>query len=175
MSSTNKTTNYELSQYIGSDKPSYLGDYNSDMLKIDTAIKGAVDEFDKFNLNPTIYNYNSASITYTGCSASSGSITVAKDSSNSIFKCYGRISVTTTESGIFNFTIANAITNESQYMIANAGILKNEETGNLTALLNLYVNADGSITVNGYAEAGGTYAFNLLPIVFFNKNFGDEE
>lgn len=39
MSSTNKTTNYELSQYIGSDMPTYLGDYNSDMLKIDTQMK----------------------------------------------------------------------------------------------------------------------------------------
>ena len=39
MSSTNKTTNYELSQYIGTDKPTYLGDYNSDMLKIDTRMK----------------------------------------------------------------------------------------------------------------------------------------
>lgn len=39
MSSTNKTTNYNLSQYIGSDKPTYLGDYNSDMLKIDTQMK----------------------------------------------------------------------------------------------------------------------------------------
>lgn len=39
MSSTNKTTNYELSQYVGSDKPTYLGDYNSDMAKIDTQMK----------------------------------------------------------------------------------------------------------------------------------------
>lgn len=40
MGSTNKTTNYSLSQYIGTDKPTYLGDYNSDMLKIDNAIHG---------------------------------------------------------------------------------------------------------------------------------------
>lgn len=39
MASTNKTTNYDLSQYIGTDKPTYLGDYNSDMLKIDTQMK----------------------------------------------------------------------------------------------------------------------------------------
>lgn len=39
MSSTNKTTNYELSQYVGSDKPTYLGDYNGDMLKIDGQMK----------------------------------------------------------------------------------------------------------------------------------------
>lgn len=39
MGSTNKTTNYELSQFVGLDKPSWLSDYNGDMAKIDTAIK----------------------------------------------------------------------------------------------------------------------------------------
>lgn len=38
MSSTNKTTYYNLSQYIGTDKPTYLSDYNSDMSKIDSGI-----------------------------------------------------------------------------------------------------------------------------------------
>lgn len=37
---TNHTSNYELSQFVGSDKPTFLGDYNGDMLKIDTAIAG---------------------------------------------------------------------------------------------------------------------------------------
>lgn len=37
---TNHTSNYELSQFIGTDKPTFLGDYNGDMLKIDTAIAG---------------------------------------------------------------------------------------------------------------------------------------
>lgn len=41
--STNKTTNYELSQYLNDDKPTYLGDYNSDMLKIDTQMKANAD------------------------------------------------------------------------------------------------------------------------------------
>lgn len=43
MSSTNKTPNYKLSQYIGTDKPTYLGDYNGDMLKIDTQLKANAD------------------------------------------------------------------------------------------------------------------------------------
>lgn len=38
MSSTNKTATIELSQYVGTDKPTYLTDYNGDMLKIDNAI-----------------------------------------------------------------------------------------------------------------------------------------
>ena len=43
MSSTNKTANYNLSQYIGTDKPTYLGDYNSDMAKIDAQLKANAD------------------------------------------------------------------------------------------------------------------------------------
>lgn len=38
MASTNKTTHYDLSQYIATDKPTYLVDYNGDMTKIDSAI-----------------------------------------------------------------------------------------------------------------------------------------
>lgn len=44
MSSTNKTSYYDLSQYIGTDKPTYLGDYNSDMSKIDAGIHGVDDK-----------------------------------------------------------------------------------------------------------------------------------
>lgn len=35
MSSTNKTANFKLSQFIGTDKPTFLGDYNNDMQTID--------------------------------------------------------------------------------------------------------------------------------------------
>lgn len=43
MSSTNKTTNYNLSQFIGSDKPAWLVDYNGDMSAIDTQMKANAD------------------------------------------------------------------------------------------------------------------------------------
>lgn len=43
MASTNKTTNYQLSQFVGTDKPAWLTDVNTDMSKIDTAIKGVSD------------------------------------------------------------------------------------------------------------------------------------
>lgn len=41
MSSTNKTTNYNLSQFIGTDKPAWLSDYNGDMGKIDAGLNTA--------------------------------------------------------------------------------------------------------------------------------------
>lgn len=46
MASTNKTTHYELNQYVGSDKPTYLTDYNGDMLAIDTGIYNAQTKAD---------------------------------------------------------------------------------------------------------------------------------
>lgn len=49
MSATNHTSNYELSQYIGSDEPKYLTDYNGDMQKIDVAIKDAKTSADTAN------------------------------------------------------------------------------------------------------------------------------
>lgn len=43
MAHTNSTANYELSQFLGTDKPAWLVDYNGDMLKIDTALKANAD------------------------------------------------------------------------------------------------------------------------------------
>lgn len=39
MSYSNKTSNYELPLYVGTDKPTYLGDWNETMQKIDTNMK----------------------------------------------------------------------------------------------------------------------------------------
>lgn len=44
MSATNKTTNYELPQFIASDVPSWLNDINGAMSKIDTTIKSVSAE-----------------------------------------------------------------------------------------------------------------------------------
>lgn len=41
MSATNKTTNYQLPIFVGTDIPSWLTDFNGAMQKIDTAVKSA--------------------------------------------------------------------------------------------------------------------------------------
>lgn len=38
MASTNKTTNYQLPQWVGSDHPTFLGDFNSAFERIDTTM-----------------------------------------------------------------------------------------------------------------------------------------
>ena len=54
MASTNKTTHYELSQYVGTDKPTYLTDYNNDMSAIDTGIYNAQTKADTADSKATI-------------------------------------------------------------------------------------------------------------------------
>ena len=43
MTATNHTANYNLSQFTGTDRPTWLGDYNGDMAKIDAQLKKNAD------------------------------------------------------------------------------------------------------------------------------------
>lgn len=59
MSSTNKTTYYNLSQFANTDKPSWLNDYNNDMTIIDTNLKLNANNI---STNSTNINANTNSI-----------------------------------------------------------------------------------------------------------------
>lgn len=74
MSSTNTTPNYGLPQYIPTDKPTYLGDFNKAMLDIDTNMKSienkatsAESEIETANAtaNQALENANTAQTTAT--------------------------------------------------------------------------------------------------------------
>ena len=43
MSASKHTANYNLSQFAGTDRPTWLGDYNGDMTKIDAQLKKNAD------------------------------------------------------------------------------------------------------------------------------------
>ena len=44
MTATNHTENYNLSQFVGTDRPTWLVDYNGDMSKIDAQLKQNADD-----------------------------------------------------------------------------------------------------------------------------------
>lgn len=44
MTATNHTKNYNLNQFAGTDRPTWLGDYNGDMSKIDAQLKRNADD-----------------------------------------------------------------------------------------------------------------------------------
>lgn len=44
MTASKHTGNYNLSQFVGTDRPTWLGDYNGDMTKIDAQLKRNADD-----------------------------------------------------------------------------------------------------------------------------------
>ena len=242
MSSTNKTTNYDLSQFVGSDKPAWLADYNQDMSKIDTAVKSAYDAGtgadgkadanatkigtlsnltteDKTSLVGAVNEVQSEVITAqnTANSASTSAATAntniakfnlsdrstltpstnkgtigqgevltsvqfATDTTNSIFKIYGRMNISNlaSQSGTFTVTFGQtSLRPANSYTINTGVIMYRHYTSGVsdTVPRNLTVNTDGSIvmtdttTLNGYIDR---VVIMLPPCLYFNSDFGDQ-
>ena len=79
MGYTNSTTNYHLPQFIGTDKPSWLGDVNSAMNAIDTQMKVNADDIDslesRMTATETVANSASTAATNAGTAATSAQST----------------------------------------------------------------------------------------------------
>ena len=70
MTATKKTTNYELSQFVGTDRPTWLGDYNSDMSKIDGQLKRNADDIASATAGGLTSVHHTADLTGNGTSGS---------------------------------------------------------------------------------------------------------
>lgn len=70
MTASNKTANYELSQFVGTDRPRWLGDYNSDMSKIDAQLKRNADDIASATAGGLTSVHHTADLTGNGTSGS---------------------------------------------------------------------------------------------------------
>ena len=77
MASTNKTTTLDLSQFVGTDKPDWLTDYNEDMEKIDAWATTADSDINSANNNAT-----SAKTTADAASAAANSAVTSAANAN---------------------------------------------------------------------------------------------
>ena len=89
MASTNKTTTLKLSQFVGTDKPDWLTDYNEDMEKIDTWATTADSDIADANNKATkaVNTANGASTSANAATtAANNAVTVANSVVNEIFQ-----------------------------------------------------------------------------------------
>lgn len=70
MTSTNHTDGYDLSQFVGTDRPTWLGDYNGDMAKIDARMKANADAIEQAVADGLTSVSHSADLTGDGTSGS---------------------------------------------------------------------------------------------------------
>jgi hypothetical protein len=165
MSSTNKTTNYELSQFIGSDKPAWLTDYNQDMTKIDTGIHtaqaAATGADGKADANTT----NIGDLTYLSTTAKNNLVAAVNEVDNKAETAQG----TATNASIQSTSALNT----AQTALANTALLnltdiKNVAASSFTDITN-FTNMGGSLTVAANNDGS---VFKLYGSITFKKQFG---
>lgn len=148
MASTNKTTHYDLSQYVGSDKPTYLGDYNTDMAKIDTAINSAQTKADTADVAATTAQTAAESAQTTANTAITNAAT-AQSSAESVDTKVGVLANlnTTDKSSIVNaVNEVKANTVENAQNIAKIDLVNFYEIDSFTET---HSTGSGAINING--------------------------
>ena len=167
MSSTNQTTNYELPLFIGTDKPTWLGDFNGAMNKIDTAIKAVSDvasgntssigsvESDVDSLESQVGTLENTVASHTSDIASQGqSITALTTTTNQL-----NTRVTANASAIDDL---NSDVTELQYHNPGATVDITNETS-YTTPIDGYIKIANNGSSNGYIDisVGGVQLFSL--------------
>lgn len=242
MSSTNKTSNYDLSQFVSTDKPAWLTDYNQDMTKIDSGINTAqntatgadgkadsnttkigqlenltttaktnlvnainevdsiastaqetasagttianqaltkASQIDKFNLTKQIVL--SPSVNRGSINTNVSYVHYAGDSSDSIFKTYGRVYISSLSgiSGSLTVTLGQTPLRPSSAYEITAGGICSTRNSNLTIsdqfAVSLHVALDGKITLSTIPLDGNIADASIVipPCLYFNEDFGD--
>lgn len=170
MSSTNKTTNYNLSQYIGSDKPTYLGDYNSDMQKIDTALKNNADNIQAVG--------STASTASENANTALENAETARNTANSANTNAGNAQNTATQA------LQKSLQNESDIQKFNLTKFKEYNRNNIilsrgnlsNPIVNTATNEDGTIgKIYGSIYIGNTSGNEPLTIKLPNSDFRPSE
>lgn len=139
MSSTNKTANFKLSQFIGTDKPTFLGDYNNDMIIIDGSLftasqtaEEAVNDVETVKSAQTelkaVHEDTKKQVTQLKETADgmSGDVTAAQEAANSA-----------EEKATAAQTAATGVLNAANTSSANATKAKQTADGNKTTLQQL--------------------------------------
>lgn len=198
MAYTNKTPNLELPQYVGTDKPTYLVDFNSAMSTIDSAVhtnsvnienantnleilsEKVDDNKEYFNLNTftTISGTEMSLSNNTATVVAESQLTLATNSDNTLFKLYGKIDVNVnqvTGSLTLSFNTRLRPTNAININDAYIAVLFNT-SGNIYSIQTFRM----SIATNGVVSMKiGTGSTTILqscilqPCLYFLKDFED--
>lgn len=163
MSSTNKTTHYDLPQWIGTDKPTFLGDLNGAFATIDTQLYTAVTNAKNANNNASSAAgavsdmQNDVNDLKTWQGTASSAITGLQKQVSNINPTIG--SQTQLISGLGNLLSSNSpsITSNTSYeRLITIGSLK---------LLNMY----GVIAVSYTGSPVGSSVMNAIPSVVLSN------
>lgn len=165
MASSNKTSHYNLSQYSANDKPTYLVDYNGDMLNIDTGIYNAQS---KANVNEgNIGSLNDLTTTAKNSivNAINEVVGVNETQTNNINNNTANISVNATSIGTLNnldttnkSNLVSAI-NEVNSNVKNLNLSIIEDITNITTSTGKISNSNIKVAKNNDGSLAKIYGY----------------
>lgn len=159
MSSTNKTTNYNLSQFLGSDKPAWLADYNQDMAKIDTQMKANADAATAADGKADANTANIGDLTYLSTTAKNNLVAAVNEVDNNADTAQGTATSAYSLANTANTNATTAINAlnlgaSTNITFSNSSIVVDNE-------LKISKNSDGSICkVYGWARINASSGWN---------------
>lgn len=166
MSHTNTTQNYNLPQFIGTDKPAWLTDINQAFSNIDTAIKSAKDTADTATGSATTANTaigTLANLNTTEKSTLVGAINEVNTSAGTAQSTANSAHTTATNA---NDKATLALTNTGKMNLTSFVTTQASNFTNVDKLTNL----GGSLTVATNSDGS---VFKLYGLITFNKQFGE--
>lgn len=141
MSSTNKTTHYDLSQFTANDIPAWLADYNADMGKIDTGI------------------YNASTSASEAATKADDAVTQVTEIASTVTELSGKVgtnssNITKVQNGLT--TLQSTVSSNSQAIQGNTeaiqSIIDQDNPGNI-AKINALLNKDKlNITISSFVN-----------------------
>ena len=153
--STNKTSHYNLSQYVANDKPTYLVDYNDDMSAIDTAIYNAKTQAD--------LGVNNASVAQTTAES-------AQTTANTAVANAGTAQTTADSNSTNIGTLANLTTANKSNLVSAISEVKNEEVAGFNkfnlSTLDVYLGTEMTLSGCTYTSGGFTLAHDSTSSIF---------
>lgn len=153
MSSTNKTPNYELPQFVANDVPSWLGDFNQAMSKIDTQMKA---------------NDSKAQSAETNAENANSSATQALETANQANTTANGANTNATNA-LSLATTANDNASTAKQNAETALSTANSASGNASSALSMAQNAN----TNATKALNGLDKFNLKNSMVFNSSTGN--
>ena len=143
--STNKTANYELPQFVGTDKPTWLGDFNTAMSTIDSGMAENKSDIESMD------------------SRVSSAESTASTASQNVATLTGRVA--TVESGV---STATTTANNAQQTATSALNTANTANGKADT------NASNIATNTSDISALQTAIANLAPVVLYSNSTGTD-
>ena len=162
MASTNKTSNLELSQFIATDTPTWLVDYNGDMEKIDAGV-GRVEELAETASTQAVGVASGLQTTNQTVTTLSGQVANVQNQANTTTASVNGINQrlgNTDISGIGDGTITGAISAQNSNLTTVNERIDNLTIGGIiTGTTTVTTNSEGNVTFKHNLNISSSYTF----------------